>query len=89
MQGRLVIRDNAERQKIADAGIADPTQKFSIADMASGNVTFAATGVTSGALLNGVTKVNNTAFTQSLVVRSQTGTLRYVEAYHQFGCADG
>jgi fructose-1,6-bisphosphatase II / sedoheptulose-1,7-bisphosphatase len=89
MQGRLVIRDNAERQKIADAGIADPTQKFSIADMASGNVTFAATGVTSGALLNGVTKVNNTAFTQSLVVRSQTGTLRYVEAYHPFGCADG
>ena len=89
MQGRLVIRDNAERQKIADAGIADPTQKFSIADMASGNVTFAATGVTSGALLNGVTKVNNTVLTQSLVVRSQTGTLRYVEAYHQFGCADG
>ena len=89
MQGRLVIRDNGERQKVADAGIVDPAQKFSIADMASGNVTFAATGVTSGALLNGVTKVNNKALTQSLVVRSKTGTLRYVEAYHQFGRANG
>ena len=84
MQGRLVIRDNADRQKVSDAGIADPAQKFSVADLASGNVTFAATGVTSGALLKGVTKVNNKALTQSLVVRSQTGTLRYVEAYHQF-----
>jgi len=89
MQGRLVIRDNGERQKVADAGIVDPAQKFSIADMASGNVTFAATGVTSGALLNGVTKVNNNALTHSLVVRSQTGTLRYVEAYHQFGRPHG
>jgi fructose-1,6-bisphosphatase II / sedoheptulose-1,7-bisphosphatase len=89
MQGRLVIRDNGERQKIADAGIVDPAQKFSIADMASGNVTFAATGVTSGALLNGVTKVNNDALTHSLVVRSQTGTLRYVEAYHEFGRPNG
>jgi fructose-1,6-bisphosphatase II / sedoheptulose-1,7-bisphosphatase len=89
MQGRLVIRDNADRQKINDGGIVDPAQKFSIADMASGNVTFAATGVTSGALLNGVTKVNNNALTQSLVVRSQTGTLRYVQAYHQFGHANG
>ena len=84
MQGRLVIRDNADRQKVSDAGIVDPAQKFSISDLASGNVTFAATGVTSGALLKGVTKVNNKALTQSLVVRSQTGTLRYVEAYHQF-----
>jgi len=89
MQGRLVSRDKAEKQKISDAGIVDPGQKFSVADMASGNVTFAATGVTSGALLNGVTKADNIALTQSLVVRSQTGTLRYVEAYHQFGQADG
>ena len=84
MQGRLIIRDNADRQKVSDAGIVDTAQKFSISDLASGNVTFAATGVTSGALLKGVTKVNNKALTQSLVVRSQTGTLRYVEAYHQF-----
>ena len=84
MQGRLIIRDNADRQKVSDNGIVDPAQKFCISDLASGNVTFAATGVTSGALLKGVTKVNNKALTQSLVVRSQTGTLRYVEAYHQF-----
>ena len=89
MQGRLIIRDNADKQKVSDAGIVDPSQKFSISDLASGNVTFAATGVTSGALLNGVTKVNNKALTQSLVVRSQTGTLRYVEAYHQFARSHG
>jgi fructose-1,6-bisphosphatase II / sedoheptulose-1,7-bisphosphatase len=89
MQGRLVIRDNADKQKVSDAGIADPAQKFSISDLASGNVTFAATGVTSGALLKGVTKVNNKVLTQSLVVRSQTGTLRYVEAYHQFAHTNG
>ena len=89
MQGRLVIRDKADQQKVSDSGIEDPAQKFSISDLASGNVTFAATGVTSGALLKGVTKVNNKALTQSLVVRSQTGTLRYVEAYHQFARSHG
>jgi fructose-1,6-bisphosphatase II / sedoheptulose-1,7-bisphosphatase len=85
MQGRLVIRDNGDKVKAADAGIDDPSQKFNIADMASGDVTFAATGVTSGALLRGVQKVGAHALTQSMVVRSKTGTLRYVDGYHQFG----
>ena len=89
MQGRLVIHDKADMLKASAAGIMNPAQKFSVGDLASGNVTFAATGVTSGALLKGVTKVNNKALTQSLVVRSQTGTLRYVEAYHQFARTDG
>ena len=85
MQTRLVVRDNRERQKVVDAGLLDPSQKFSLKDLACGNVTFAATGVTSGALLNGVSKAKNIVQTQSLVVRSQTGTLRYVDAFHQFG----
>ncbi len=89
MQGRLVIRDKSDKQKVSDSGITDTAKKYCISDLASGNVTFAATGVTSGALLNGVTKVNNKALTQSLVVRSQTGTLRYVEAYHQFASSHG
>ncbi len=88
MQGRLVTRDNADKIKAADAGISDPGQKFNIADMASGDVTFAATGVTSGALLKGVHKVGGVAVTQSLVVRSKTGTLRYVDGYHKFGHTD-
>ncbi|NQU55842.1 MAG: class II fructose-bisphosphatase [Rhodospirillales bacterium] len=85
MQGRLVIRENADKVKAVDAGIADPSQKFDITDMASGDITFAATGVTSGALLKGVHKSGVIAVTQSLVVRSKTGTLRYVDGYHQFG----
>ncbi|MBC8269115.1 MAG: fructose-bisphosphatase class II [Rhodospirillaceae bacterium] len=87
MQGRLVIRDNADRVKADDAGITDPAQKFDISDMAAGDITFAATGVTPGALLKGVNKIGAIAVTQSLVVRSKTGTLRYVDGYHQFGLA--
>ncbi|MBT4932879.1 MAG: class II fructose-bisphosphatase [Rhodospirillaceae bacterium] len=88
MQGRLVVRDNADRVKADDAGITDPAQKFDISDMAAGDITFAATGVTPGALLKGVNKTGAIAVTQSLVVRSKTGTLRYVDGYHQFGLAD-
>ncbi len=85
MQGRLVTRDAAEKKRVFDAGISDPSQKFDIADMASGDITFAATAVTSGAMLSGIRKVGGIAVTQSLVVRSKTGTLRYVDGYHQFG----
>lgn len=85
MQGRLVIRDGAERKKAHDTGISDPQQKFDIKDMASGDITFAATAVTSGAMLSGIRKIGEIAVTQSLVVRSKTGTLRYVDGYHQFG----
>lgn len=85
MQGRLVIRDNGDNIKAVDAGITDPSQKFNIADMASGAITFAATGVTPGALLKGVHLNGSITVTQSLVVRSKTGTLRYVDGYHQFG----
>ncbi|HJN24347.1 MAG TPA: class II fructose-bisphosphatase [Rhodospirillales bacterium] len=87
MQGRLVARDASDKKKIMDAGIEDPKQKFSITGMASGDITFAATGVTSGALLSGIQKIGDIAVTQSLVVRSKTGTLRYVDGYHQFGLA--
>ncbi len=85
MQGRLVLRDGRDRLKAEEAGITDPARKLSIAEMASGDITFAATGVTSGALLNGIQKIGDISVTQSLVVRSKTGTLRYVDGYHQFG----
>jgi len=84
-QGRLVIRDDGERLLAIDAGIDDVKRKFNAADMASGAVTFAATGITTGALLKGVGRDGATSVTQSLVVRSKTGTLRYVDGYHKFG----
>jgi len=88
MQGRLIIRDNSDRAAAHDAGITEPDRKFSIGDMASGDITFAATGITSGALLGGVTNLDGVEVSHSMVMRSRTGTLRFVEGYHQFGRAN-
>ena len=52
--------------------------------MASGNVTFAATGITYSAMLEGVRHVPGGAVTHSMVWRSVTGTLRFVEGHHDF-----
>jgi fructose-1,6-bisphosphatase II / sedoheptulose-1,7-bisphosphatase len=85
MQGRLVVRNDDERSAIAAAGIEDPERKYSVSEMASGNVTFAATGVTYGSMLDGVKKTPRGAITKSLVMRSLSGTIRYIEARHKFG----
>ena len=50
----------------------------------SGDVMFAATGVTNGTMLRGVRRFPGGAFTHSVVMRSKTGTVRYVEAHHDF-----
>ena len=52
--------------------------------MASGNVMFAATGVTNGAMLRGVRRFGAGAITHSIVMRSKSGTVRYIEAHHNF-----
>jgi len=85
MQGRLVVRNADERAAIADVGIDDPDRKYSVADMAAGNVTFAATGVTYGPMLDGVKLTSRGAVTRSLVMRSLSGTIRYIEGRHHFG----
>lgn len=89
MQGRLVLRNADERALAATAGIEDAERKYEINDMAAGNVTFAATGVTYGAMLEGVRTVAGGAVTQSMVVRSKTGTLRYIEGHHDFTRGNG
>ena len=65
-------------------GIEDPDRKYSADEMASGNVTFAATGITYGVMLEGVRHVPGGAVTHSMVLRSMTGTLRFIEAHHDF-----
>ena len=65
-------------------GIADPNRVYAAADMARGNVMFAATGVTTGPLLRGVRRFGNGAVTHSLVMRSKSGTVRWIEARHNF-----
>jgi fructose-1,6-bisphosphatase II / sedoheptulose-1,7-bisphosphatase len=84
MQTRLVLRGDDDRNRAVQSGIQDFDRKYDIGDMASGDLTFAATGVTGGTLLRGVRTVNRGAVTQSMVLGSATGTLRYIEAHHDF-----
>jgi fructose-1,6-bisphosphatase II len=83
IQGRLWPRDAADRQAIIDAGI-DPDKVLMTNDLVAGEDVFvAATGVTTGALLRGVRYLQNGAVTDSIVMRSRSGTVRRVEATHR------
>jgi fructose-1,6-bisphosphatase II / sedoheptulose-1,7-bisphosphatase len=84
MQGRLVFEDEGQIQRARDMGLADPHHKYSCVEMAKGDVMFAATGVTPGAMLRGVRRFGDGAITHSVVMRSKSGTVRYVEAHHNF-----
>jgi len=65
-------------------GITDPHRIYKIEDMAKGDVMFAGTGVTTGAMLRGVRRTGEGAITHSIVMRSKSGTVRYIEAHHNF-----
>jgi len=84
MQGRLLFRNEDERSRARRWGITDLNRKYSMLDMAQGDVMFAATGVTDGAMLRGVRRFPGGAVTHSLVMRSKSGTMRYIEAHHNF-----
>ena len=70
-------------------GHADPKRVFTCEEMAKGDVMFAATGVTSGAMLRGVRIRGQGAITHSVVMRSRSGTVRYIEAHHNFSTKTG
>jgi fructose-1,6-bisphosphatase II / sedoheptulose-1,7-bisphosphatase len=84
MQGRLVFRNDDERERARRCGITDLKRKYSMLDLAHGDVMFAATGVTNGSMLRGVRRFPGGAVTHSLVMRSRSGTVRYIEAHHNF-----
>lgn len=84
MQGRLVFRNNEEKTAALKLGIEEPDKKYLVDEMASGNVTFAATGVTYSAMLEGVRHVPGGAITHSMVLRSMTGTVRFIKGHHDF-----
>ena len=84
MQGRLMYEDDSQIERARSMGVTDPRHKYSVTEMARGNVMFAATGVTSGAMLKGVRRFGHGAFTHSMVMRSKSGTVRYIEAHHNF-----
>ncbi len=83
-QGRLKPRNTDEIERARRMGIADMNRIYKIDELARGNVMFCATGVTAGPLLNGVRYTADGAHTHSLVMRSETGTIRFVEATHVF-----
>jgi fructose-1,6-bisphosphatase II len=84
MQGRLQFRNDEERARARALGMKDPDKVLSAEELAGGNVMVAATGVTNGDFLKGVHFTGDGARSHSVVMRSKTGTLRYIETIHRF-----
>jgi fructose-1,6-bisphosphatase II len=84
MQGILRFRNADEIARAARMGITDPEHIYSLHELAGGDVMFAATGVTDGFLLRGVRYTKTGAVTHSVVMRSRSGTVRYIQAHHVF-----
>ncbi|MEM7425960.1 MAG: class II fructose-bisphosphatase [Pseudomonadota bacterium] len=82
MQSRLVTQSAEQKARAAKMGVEDFERKFTMEEMVSGEVIFAATGVTSGSMLQGVKFNNGTISTETVVMRSANGTLRWIKAQH-------
>jgi fructose-1,6-bisphosphatase II len=83
MQGKLYPRNDEETRQLVDAGY-DIDRLLTTDDLCGGEeVFFAATGVTSGAMLRGVRYRKDVVITSSIVMRSKSGTIRYVDGHHQ------
>jgi fructose-1,6-bisphosphatase II / sedoheptulose-1,7-bisphosphatase len=84
LQGRLLFENDEQITRARGMGVTDPNRIYQVADMAQGDVMFAATGVTGGPMLRGVRRTATGAITHSIVMRSKSGTVRYVEGHHNF-----
>ena len=84
MWGRLTFRNNDEKNRADRIGITDYNKIYSLNELAHGEVMFAASGVTDGSMLRGVRRWNSGASTQSIIMRSKTGTVRTISAEHNF-----
>src|SRR5581483_8220574 len=83
MQCRLVLDTEEKRVRALAMGIKDPRKKYEIEDMVRGDCLFAATGVTNGAMLRGVAFGKDVIETETVVMRSATGTVRRIMAEHR------
>ncbi len=84
MQGRLIIRGSDDSTKAIGAGVKDAEKKFSLEEMVGENIIFAATGITQGPILDGVKLGLDRAVTHSMLMRSGSGTFRFIEGHHDF-----
>ena len=80
--GQLIIKTDDEKERASKSGIKDYDKIYTTNELASGDVMFAATGVTDGTLLKGVRIFDNIAKTHSIIMRSKTKTVRLIEAEH-------
>jgi fructose-1,6-bisphosphatase II / sedoheptulose-1,7-bisphosphatase len=83
MQCRLVLDTEEKRERSLKMGIKDPRKKYEIEDMVKGDCLFAATGVTDGSMLRGVKFRGEVIETETVVMRSVTGTVRWIRAEHR------
>ena len=83
MQGRLQLNTKEKIERAAKMGVKDPNKVYTMEEMAKGDVLFAATGVTDGNLLSGVKFAKNYIQTDTIVMRSHSGTIRNMIARHQ------
>jgi fructose-1,6-bisphosphatase II / sedoheptulose-1,7-bisphosphatase len=82
MHGRLVTPSEQHKERARAAGIEDLNRKYTMQDMASGDVSFAATGITDGSLLEGVRFTPEATFTHTVVMRAATRTVRWIRTEH-------
>lgn len=83
MQGRLITTSDEQKARAAKMGVEDFDRKYTMEEMASGDVIFAATGVTDGSLLEGVHFKGAGLTTDTVVMRASTGTVRWIKAEHK------
>ena len=83
MQGRLVTTNEEQKKRAASMGVKDFDAKYSMHEMASGDVIFAATGVTDGSMLDGIKVTPEGVSTHTIVMRASTGTVRRIRAFHR------
>jgi fructose-1,6-bisphosphatase II / sedoheptulose-1,7-bisphosphatase len=83
MQGRLVLDTEEKRKRAVKMGISDPRKRYEMEDMVKGDCLFAATGVTDGSMLRGVKFRGDVIETETVVMRSVTGTVRWIRAEHR------
>jgi fructose-1,6-bisphosphatase II / sedoheptulose-1,7-bisphosphatase len=83
MQGRLVLDTDEKRERAAKMGVRDPRKKYLMEDMVRGDCLFSATGVTDGSMLRGVKFRRDVIETETVIMRSVTGTVRWIRAEHR------
>jgi fructose-1,6-bisphosphatase II / sedoheptulose-1,7-bisphosphatase len=83
MQGRLILDTEEKRERALKMGITDPRKRYEMEDMVRGDCLFSATGVTTGSMLRGVRFGKDKIETETVVMRSVTGTVRWIRAEHR------